>query len=1765
MEESIRNKINKNAVQIIQKSNGDLNYQHLILILKSLNLTTPNLFNLDVSFSLLNKICTIDSRYLFSDIEQAIEKIFTINKVSPFLSSFSKGGKGHKISSFLLTNHRFEENPIYGIFAGLSYEIQNRLTLQINEENPSYHPLLAISLICIVTLNRISEDLKKVKGLVSFCKNLRLLTSNQDWKTNFEKLLYEGSQNSQKKPYSVHAFILDIKQERINTKILSAPQKSLINKLVQLKGDADVFHQLEDSPSGFKTDDIEILPDSKETKGGLVLEHDELIDKEEDGLETQNNLFLNTVTHHRNEKEAQNILFTNKNILPPEIQRIENEIHADTFNLKTRLCWALMLYYSIPVENIRRILLGTPQFDFSFKQMTGKIVIDQENEIVFLPTPIQILKQNSNDIYLHTHMPLPLEKTVGFLLKKLNIESIINKSLFDVLSQTDIEQAKSFKKITGFRQYRMTARKVSDTLWHYVLNDSQDEVKTAYLQGGAYSFIHMGCYYTNLNINALVDQFIETSKKVFKKSFYVKNDSNSAFFKDRIGSQRSPSLNALKTFLNLKFKTLIKRKEELTSSDDFWSFHNEISLYTITLLNLSSSHRPNTDPYYSVLNFIEEDYVQITEKVVMEGFEGRLAVLNENSRKQLNHYLTHLKQLVTIFNLQGSNVLAGTIENLITSKINLKENIPLFFTVTNGVLNKITRTTLSEYCTDEVELYSNFNRHFFSSKLAELNTPRYLIATQMGHVSKGKEPFSLNSNLSPDVFKERILPAMNKMFEELDLQIISPLDVANDKSFKIQEFSFKKTMLGPFLREEQRNIELSKKDIKSINILLLGQEDDKRNLYIDAQARLRHVELVEQQKQFNQYSHKVMFHYYLYNEQHNNWFIKTENKLSKSPFDQNFGEKYYQGKKRVNAIRGLINDFLNNKLILNQQEEVVLFSLSALVSGSVIDKQQLISICNTISSNYSELKISLVVELTDEKGNIRCWILNSLSLAVFKKLAIKTRLNVNDETYTKILKNKFNLSNLTKLINTITSFQKIYLPSFVTEYTSKKQYQSSIGIKGYKALFGDYADLNTTNETSISQEEGFEKIDLPKNSSNDSFVILKDFSKLLSQHKENNSGQQKTLGSIKIWLEDLVSNSPLELASLLLIKWTMKRLAENHLKVSSVHTYFSKIYPYIDSNFKDLKSFEALNNEVLKDKIYPKILKDMAGDYQQSTGEIPYSALTNFHNYLAEEFGCIYLIFIGRRVESIASIYPVILEEQYQACLKAIELDPETSSALKRDLKISLIFYKRLGLRKNELFKIQLKDVCLESKTIHISGKNFQAEKSSLGNRIIPYHQLLTKTEISLFESLVKKEQVNKQHNFLLFALFIEEIGELTVRTKISRYLTLLIRSVTKDPNISIKSMRKSFASEIFLKICLGNNYQYLLNYSVLKQAKLPINLSTFFNESSPINQSWLLADWIGHSTPKTTFEYYCLTMDLAVFAYSEAWQEKQPDYMATLKTINGKHAYPSFVYKNLNRYKMNKFTRFHAKNISSLETPVFQSGKVSYLNLFKLKLNTDDIQKILALFRAKLTPKKIDEFLSLESLTSVQVIKGFHSILQQDKNIMLPEKLIFNCIDSLIWWRYESKTQQLTELRVPQITKASLNKSQTISQKDLEFLLKIWKKELFRNELNTGNFVIGNQLDLEGFLCIYDEFQCHSSIGGYLQITLTGVKNKKEEILSITTPDYIKIFDKRKVSEEHFPISSFNIRISYRDQNAKVKGTCSYGVNSIIFLLIFLNLHIKH
>lgn len=594
-----------------------------------------------------------------------------------------------------------------------------------------------------------------------------------------------------------------------------------------------------------------------------------------------------------------------------------------------------------------------------------------------------------------------------------------------------------------------------------------------------------------------------------------------------------------------------------------------------------------------------------------------------------------------------------------------------------------------------------------------------------------------------------------------------------------------------------------------------------------------------------------------------------------------------------------------------------------------------------------------------------------------------------------------------------------------------------------------------------------------------------------------------------------------------------------------------------------------MNDEVLKNKIYPKILEDMAKSYQQSTGEIPYSALTNFHNYLTEEFGCIYLIFIGRRVESIASIYPVILEKQFQACLKAIELDPETSPALKKDLKISLIFYKRLGLRKNELFKIQLKDACLESKTLHISGKNFQSEKSSLGNRIIPYHQLLTKTEISLFESLVRKEQVkkqiNKQHNFLLFALFIERIGILTVRTKISRYLTLLIKNVTKDPRLSIKSMRKSFASEAFLKICLGTNHQALLNYTAFKQTKLPINLNKFFNQSSPVNQSWLLADWIGHSTPKTTFEYYCLTMDLAVFAYSEAWQEKQPDYMATLKTINGKHTYPSYMYKNLNRYKMNKFTRFYAENISSLDTPLFQSGKVAYISLFKLKLNTDDIQKILALFRAKLTPKKIDILLSLEPLSSSQVIKSFHSILQQDKDIMLPEKLIFNCIDSLIWWRYESNTKQLTELRVPQITKVSLNKSQAINPQDVDVLLKIWKKQLPRNKLNNGNFIIESQQDLESFIQIYDKFQYHSSIGGYLQISLTGVKNKKEETLIITTPNYIKLIDKRKVSEEHFPSTTFNIKLSYRDEKAKVKGTCSYGVNSIVFLLIFLSLHIKH
>lgn len=1762
MSASPRKCLQHNANVILEATSEKISIHDLYLVLKATGLTTKNIFYLDVAITNLSKTCSLDSNHFFSDINAAVSQVLACNKRKEFLSEFSQKVHSHKSKQFLIQDKLFDLNPIYGIFAGLNPDIFNHLSLNFDQKKLTYHPILAFGLQCLVVINKVHTIDEKFVGLPTFCDNLKSLIINESWKDTFTQLIENISSELErtKTPLSLNQFFSYIETHFEVFDFLTEPQKSLIKKLLELKHYLNdyLFPNVDDYEVSQEKQDLDLVQvDLPEQSNTVEIYTKAVIPEEEEDeeLEQKSNLFLATVGQHRKERDAQNILFTNPTLLPNEIALIESSIHAqptsdeDTLKLKkTQLCWALMLYYAIPTERIPKILIGTPELDHSREDMANRIVIDLENNTIFLPTPMQSLHRETAEQFKHLHLPLPLEQTVKTRLSEILGTQLNTTSLSNLIDSGTLKSAKSFKKMPGFRQYRITAGKVALTLSHHLFSASHDEVKTAYLQGGSYKFEHMGCYYTTLAIQDLIDLYIQTCQQVFAHHCLPVT----SVISGKIGSLRTPEVDEVHQFLSSKRLILEKLKKEMKTPEQFWSFHNELTLYTVTLLNLSAAHRPNDDPYYSVLNFIEERFVQITEKVVMRGFEGRIAVLHSFSFEQYKAYLKHLKNLMSSLPSDLKSPTKQMLHGLIQGEQNPRKGVPLFFLIIDGQLKNMSKKALSDYyCSHpDIKLEVNFYRHLLSTELSKLNVPRLLIATQMGHISKGLEPFSKTSLLSPTSFLEQFTVYLDQYLKRIEPLTVMPPHVMKYRNTHIKDFSWQPSLLGPFKREQARAVKLDAELIQKIDQSLKdnGVDTCKPKLYVTIKVQNKYLEWIKPLR--IRRPQKTLFEYYLHKQRLFEWKIENTTPLAKSPFEKTYGINYKIGKDYYQQIIDYSHSYLSGQIDLTSKHQRIIIALSALISGAISHKDHLIDISNRNPSEYLDIGVSLSIDLKDSNNNKRTWILNSLSSALLNKSALIPDL-ISERDFDLFLSKIFKFQTLSKLITRIRNYLLLTTPSLIFHYVDSIHTQSSIGGYGYQEMMGNYSHKNKAcNSLPLSQDSAYLKLTgYPKDPNLQK--KLYELSTLLSQHKINGYGYTESLQEVTQWETQAIEADEFSFAAMLLVGWLKKELQQKKIKVSSIATYFSTTYKVIGQSFKSFETVDQLEIEELKKDIYPKIINDILKVRNNPKAESPTAALTSFHNFIAGAFGLDYLHFSQKKIKTISNMQPILLEPEYQSCLYAIDKSPDYDEATKTCLKIALTLYKRLGLRLMEVFHLRSENICLISKTIHSSGSRKKAQKSADGNRLLPYNILLNQGELELLERWAVLVQSKSNQKYFLFGKNIEKQTLNTVASKVSNYLTQLIRSVANNPTLSIKSLRKSFASEAFLSLILFENHALVLGTTQLHQIKTDRVIRDSFNLRQPHNLSWLLASWMGHSTPITTFEYYCLSLDLVAFSFLESRFEASSNYLSILKSFNSDKPLSPSIYKNLNRFKDNKFIKLYITQLSRNQVVPLKHYTPHYDELFTISLEHETLQDILTLSTQGADESTIDKTQFLTKTTAKKVIQCAKKLLQTASSDSLSEPLFNKAIKILSWRHLGDKG---SKARVPLITKQMMANAFNLKSDEIDQLFNLWKKQLKMNYFERGELFFSTLDNLEEFLTIYRSFNAHSVHNGHLLINVSGIKNSEDAPIKVSADDYLVFQDTRIQQTDAFEYSQYTLRLSFRDKEAQKIATCPFGLNSSIF-----------
>lgn len=1761
--------IEKNAKSLIEDSQGLFDIDDISLVLELISGDTPNLFNLQIAITNLQRVLNLDKGVYLKKYRDALARIQKI--IEQKTEVLNKYPILEHTNTNLLTKNQFDQNPKYGIFASTSLAISQKLTIVIDEKSTTYHLILSAAFLTVLVLVKNRSEEASADGLKTLCKNIYYLINDQDSKDEITKLIANYISHEQNSVNDISVFnLLDYlhniknsfrKETELNKRAIElinkvANHRSQLQELLKLRyeetlskgDDKKIPNQLNKETGPFKqapkpeepiSTQIFNKPEPNENDLGVI-------------QELKSNPFLRTLGINSSEYEAQGLAHVNDTLLPNEIQLLEEAIFEDSHgNIdldKIKLVWALMLYYSIPINAINFILIGQEE-DYSIDECLWHILIDLKNNLVMLPTPIQKLNQNKKDLIKHKHFALPLERKIKSLLLKINDGNMVFR-LNSIITLDFQKRARSFKRSVNSHQYRITAGKVSRALVNNVFWTCQDQVKTAYLQGGAYDFIHMGCYYTQFDTSELVELYTKVTSSIFKLHKLLE-----APLKNQvIGSLKKPSSQGVRDFLSLKYSKLDEIRKSIKTNEQLWEYHNQLALYTITILCIETSHRPHNDPFYTIKNFIDHNLIQITEKEIMSGFEGRLALVEDTVANQVKIYLKHLEHWSRALSLQGITETSTILNKLITGEMTIPKGIPLFFLIKNGSLKSISEKELNAYFNseNEINLECNFFRHFFSSELSRLNVPRIYIADQMGHNSRGLElgaKSRFNSNLTD---KLSLLPFLEKIASYLNLKLTAKLNFAKYQSLKLKKIKASVKLLGPYKRSEDRKIELDPTEVLKIDRLL---ENENFNPSIKKQFITLQLQNDQQSTLKNNgflKPSKALQRYYKSKKNELAWIIEKSSKLAKSPFGISYGIDFHNGKKSLSTIHKLVLQLLDNPHSLNNEEKRVLLCLSAIASGTIFNNEHIIEIANLNQNKVHDIKLSSCTELIDSDSH-KFWFLNSSATAIMnlinEPVSFPVTLDVIENTLT-----RFNLPKLNYLKRSISAYFTLYRSNTLTHFIEDRDSQSSIGLKDTIKILGDFSQANEypnlfPNQNHILPDEA--KIQASEKVETSEFT--KSINTILRNAKDTKLGHTRTLNELEEKWPSKTTFSQLNSAQTLLYEWVKLALTEKWHAVSSISQYFQNTFKFIEKHFPQIYLLD-IDDEFLVYDFYPFVLQDMENDYQKKNSEVPTAALSSFHRSLETLHDIDSVKFIGGSKLNLVTLQNQLLtEDEYQQCLSIVKKS-KLDEASKKHISLSIILYRRLGLRKSEIFKLKMKDVCLQSKNIHIHGIKYDRQKSIRGNRLLPYSTLMTIDEMKQFEEYINNQSLEKdsENNLLLFDDKVKIYSKTVVIKKVTAYIQALLHSVTGNHKLTIKSFRKTFASEVFLNLTMKGGLEDILEILHLKRLDLNKEIHRTFNRSQPHNLFWLLAAWMGHSSPLITFKHYILTQELIIFLLSEKHLQSQPSFLRVLKSINSKLSLKESAYWNLNRAPDHKYATFFQKHITAFTLEKLKERSLEMGELFSKKTTLDLVDKILTLYINGYNSNDIDNKLLLLPSTTHAVIKKVEFLFGIGS--LKDNSLFFDYLSKMSMFKIQGGV--LIPNRTSEVFKKTMLEMSKLNNEDQIKLQTLWRKQFAKTFIKPNCFEISSEDDLISLLEIYKKIECHNEVGGYLLIEAFGYRNNANDIYKISTQEEaIRISDKRKVSENRLAfVEKFNLYISIRNHDAKKTLNSIQGLNAMIF-----------
>ena len=342
------------------------------------------------------------------------------------------------------------------------------------------------------------------------------------------------------------------------------------------------------------------------------------------------------------------------------------------------------------------------------------------------------------------------------------------------------------------------------------------------------------------------------------------------------------------------------------------------------------------------------------------------------------------------------------------------------------------------------------------------------------------------------------------------------------------------------------------------------------------------------------------------------------------------------------------------------------------------------------------------------------------------------------------------------------------------------------------------------------------------------------------------------------------------------------------LAPSSIQTYFSKLVPRL-FQFAANQSLTTFGYEDFSD-LYQDIID--AGEIENRAERA--KLLARFHSVIQDYFGVIKFDFRDLDVEANDEGLTgrIIMSWEYEQALSLLLSDEDMSPEEQFTNAAVLILCCRLGLRREEIRRLKLRDFSIEDRVLYVRTHRILEEtvrvKSKSGNRRIPYALFFNAQELQILESCIERAKGQKNKSI---PLFFDPINSKQIRQMDSHFSRVIeaLKLVTGDPDMRLHDGRHTHISFTASALVLDDKQSDTIAKVVKEWLRIDIfsNFQKQFMETTVATPSTrhallpALALMVGHSNAATTLSSYTHLLEYW------RWQSVEMDFKK-VKTMDG-------------------------------------------------------------------------------------------------------------------------------------------------------------------------------------------------------------------------------------------------------------------------------------